>query len=656
MFVLFLSFSTDACVKLFQIVSSNTIMMGFSAATFLLLSTFFATTFALDFTACNCSAPESTVLGLLKPPDSNCELKYERPENKEVEYVVVSYRPEKITFPGYKCRRQVHEYIIHHHISKGYQDMFQNARKLLPSVEECVTWAEHILDYKPLSCDKYQMTKSGSNWVTGNVERQRWPSWLLFASEERPFCQIVLEEMSRDCPTCPIHSTAGNFQETLVGNFTSRNVTWLYYRYSTDIFVWKKVEENDTRCLHRILTEGVGQLSQTEQKDVQRLKDSEKQLDFLVTTAPQEGDECFNATFTTHYAVGMKGIHLQIRHTVKEKRETGKQLEMTAHSQYLQDLIIDNENQIIRYMRKEHCRNQQIRYTQIVAAAQYNGWLPASFLNLPTCVRLVPTGTSAFVQKCGYVNVSFHTDTDKCGAKPVWQNFTISTNGWELTKNVPCYWQGNVVTLGRDTLTFTNDDWIKLNGTYEMEPTNEMKNFQYEADKSLDHIFSNDLDSDREVFSHMYAFADLMAIMQNHEDDPSIGRPHMSTVVIDEHEASNQSMLQQLATWLKYFGAVTGLSAGGLLAFRFFGGSTLLWKLFKIITDFSKRITKKRHLTDLDLQEIPLSNPMTVIQIPAAPQRSTFQERTSRTKRSRRGRRNNHGRTLDQHERQSFLV
>ena len=75
-----------------------------------------------------------------------------------------------------------------------------------------------------------------------------------------------------------------------------------------------------------------------------------------------------------------------------------------------------------------------------------------------------------------------------------------------------------------------------------------------------------------------------------------------------------------------------------------------------IITDFSKRITKKRHLTDLDLQEIPLSNPMTVIQIPAAPQRSTFQERTSRTKRSRRGRRNNHGRTLDQHERQSFLV
>jgi hypothetical protein len=65
--------------------------------------------------------------------------------------------------------------------------------------------------------------------------------------------------------------------------------------------------------------------------------------------------------------------HMQIRHTVKGKRETGQQLEMTAHSQYLQDLIIDNENEIIRYMRKEHCRNQQIRYTPIVAAAQYNG-------------------------------------------------------------------------------------------------------------------------------------------------------------------------------------------------------------------------------------------------------------------------------------------
>ena len=146
-------------------------------------------------------------------------------------------------------------------------------------------------------------------------------------------------------------------------------------------------------------------------------------LDCLVTTAPKEGDECFNATFPTLKAVGMKGIYLQIRHTVKEKSETGKELEMTAHSQYLQDVIIYNENQIIHYIRKKHCRNQQIRYTQIVVAAQYIGWLASSFLNLPTCVRLVPTGTLAFVQKCGYVNVSFHTNTDKCGAKLFWHDF-----------------------------------------------------------------------------------------------------------------------------------------------------------------------------------------------------------------------------------------
>lgn len=134
----------------------------------------------------------------------------------------------------------------------------------------------------------------------------------------------------------------------------------------------------------------------------------------------------------------------------------------------------------------------------------------------------------------------------------------------------------------------------------------------------------------------MYAFADLMAILQNHEDDPLTGQPHMSTVVINGHEASNHSLLQRIATWLTYFGAVSGLSDGGLIVFRFFGGNTLTWKLLQKISGLMALSSRKCITGDDSHAVVPSSNPMTIINMP---QEVPVRGRKSEAKRSRRGRR-----------------
>lgn len=106
-------------------------------------------------------------------------------------------------------------------------------------------------------------------------------------------------------------------------------------------------------------------------------------------------------------------------------------------------------------------------------------------LNLPYCTRLIPTGISAFVQECEMKKINFTTETDRCGAKPVWGNFTISTNGKELPKNVECYWLGSVVTMGNGTYSY-NNEWQKMVPKYQVGIKKEMKKIKYDIEKSLD--------------------------------------------------------------------------------------------------------------------------------------------------------------------------
>jgi hypothetical protein len=132
--------------------------------------------------------------------------------------------------------------------------------------------------------------------------------------------------------------------------------------------------------------------------------------------------------------------------------------------------------------------------------------------------------------------IHFTTETDRCGANPKWDNFKILTNGKELTKNVECYWLGSVVTMGNDTYSYINNEWQRMVPTYKVGIKKEMRKFKYDIENSLDHIFARDFETDIYLISPSYAFADMIAVVNGHVNDPIIGSPHITTALIKGHQ------------------------------------------------------------------------------------------------------------------------
>ena len=70
----------------------------------------------------------------------------------------------------------------------------------------------------------------------------------------------------------------------------------------------------------------------------------------------------------------------------------------------------------------------------------------------------------------------------------------------------------------------------------------------------------------------MYLVANLMAIVNAHDNDPEIGRPHVSLALLKGKEVENHSFLHTMATWFKYCGWFIVIGGGAFLIFRIFGG------------------------------------------------------------------------------------
>ena len=81
----------------------------------------------------------------------------------------------------------------------------------------------------------------------------------------------------------------------------------------------------------------------------------------------------------------------------------------------------------------------------------------------------------------------------------------------------------------------------------------------------------------------MSILADIVAVINEHEPDNFIGRPHPSKALIDKHEHENHTFLQTIATWLQYFGGITLLALGIFIAYRLFGGQAVVKRALDFI-------------------------------------------------------------------------
>ena len=354
--------------------------------------------------------------------------------------------------------------------------------------------------------------------------------------------------MTKECGDCPIKSKFGAVSNPLPINYAAdlssnsaeimnkkelheswSTSTWQYYVLRDNIIIWDGDDVTEKNCTRHLVEVGSGNLTMTDSKNISRLMDPKNELDFMLSDLVPSEESCFDKNISTHVVLGKPGIHIKVITSGTSKRNVQSEINLTGHLQFMQNSVVDQENKLVQNIRNNYCENQRIKLNQAIGIAQYNGWLGAAILQLPYCTRLIPTAHSAFVQECESKMVRFKTERDKCGAKPTWNNYAISVNGKELTKNEECYWKGSVVTMGTQTYTLINDNWTVIQPSYAINIDRATERIAYRVDNAMDHIFSKDLESDDFVVSHMYAVTDLMAIVNAQDNDPEIGRPHVSS-------------------------------------------------------------------------------------------------------------------------------
>ncbi|KAK4030606.1 hypothetical protein OUZ56_023869 [Daphnia magna] len=110
-----------------------------------------------------------------------------------------------------------------------------------------------------------------------------------------------------------------------------------------------------------------------------------------------------------------------------------------AHSQYARDRTTDGINGVAREIRALQCKNRVLAHKTAIATAQHSGWLAASYLNLPTCSKLIATASINAPTACTacthYSTIT--TEITSCRPPPKLGDYTLDTEEWELTPYTP---------------------------------------------------------------------------------------------------------------------------------------------------------------------------------------------------------------------------
>ncbi|KZS00246.1 Uncharacterized protein APZ42_003540, partial [Daphnia magna] len=208
------------------------------------------------------------------------------------------------------------------------------------------------------------------------------------------------------------------------------------------------------------------------------------------------------------------------------------------------------------------------KHERAIAAAQDNGWLAASQLNLPQCTKLQALGRTAVVIQCKELNVTFDTVVTSCGPQPKFQNFTINLDGWELVKSSTCYWTNGFVNFNGKPYAFRNNTWNPIEANIILPEQSLTHSFRYEDVKFSDYEHrSNPAYSDT-MLNHMNIMADIAAAMNEHSQDISSVHETLSTsnVLIT---ASNVGSYTSWWVKIKGYFYIGILCVSGLVLLRF---------------------------------------------------------------------------------------
>ncbi|KAK4028075.1 hypothetical protein OUZ56_017255 [Daphnia magna] len=173
-------------------------------------------------------------------------------------------------------------------------------------------------------------------------------------------------------------------------------------------------------------------------------------------------------------------------------------------------------NGIAEEIRALQCKIRETAHKNAFATTQYNGWLAASYLNLPNCMKLQPTGKDVAVLQCSPRIVIFSTAITDCGPQPKVRNSTISVEGWELTEYRECYWHSDFVNFNGHAQSYKNGTLEPIVPSVSIKGTKLINALSYEVDNTLGTILQLHPALKQNPLSPAEAMTDILATVNGH--------------------------------------------------------------------------------------------------------------------------------------------
>ena len=411
-------------------------------------------TLSLNTTVCDCSQAKQK--GFLKFIDEDCNLDTHPSPPTPVKYNIISTLPMVKRFPGYTCTMWSITKTVYTN-ALWWTTVSQTRLPMEVTAAEC----RKIRDLR--QCRGQNMDALGSNKWSLEVNPHVQGSWLRTISISTVNCRLEEVALESECTNCTISSPLGDIPGTSNGSISHNLVT----------LVWEDSWKEQQECQLKALEGGNALLYETTDPFTQRIRDSEKQLDFLFNKTKIRVCNIPQSRSPYMQILGMNKVVIQILPPTTQVKQPPSsdhltkilksEIDLAAHTQYVRDIAVEMSNTLAKELRTAQCQTRKLAHQNAVATAQFNGWLAASYLELPTCSKLTTVGNSVSVLQCTPINVTFETTLTRCGPQPHFNKQTINVEGWELTKFSECYWHSNFVNFNGHAHTYRNGSWTKIN-------------------------------------------------------------------------------------------------------------------------------------------------------------------------------------------------
>lgn len=180
---------------------------------------------------------------------------------------------------------------------------------------------------------------------------------------------------------------------------------------------------------------------------------------------------------------------------------------------------------------------------QVISTAQYSDWLAAKLLNLPLCSKVHARGELLVYVQCTARNVTFTTEVTQCGPQPRFANYTIGSNGYELTRYNPCFWTSGFVNFNGQSYIYSNNTWLPRRAHSIPQNRDPDLVFKYTDDNSFKLSTQNNPAYHTSAINHANVVADLVATITEYGARTDTKIVDISHVLVDPHESLNLSSL-----------------------------------------------------------------------------------------------------------------